>query len=96
MEKKNTRETSKSDENRKRSPMSKTTTTSHSYFIVSTLQQHCNTVRVNMSPVLFFSFFFSRKERDLLPLCIQFSICASMQEPKELEIMPSSLCRRLV
>lgn len=72
------------------------TTTSHNYFITSTSQQLCDTVRVNMNSVLFFSYFFFRKERVLLPLCIQFSTCTSMQEPKGLGTVPSSLCGRLV
>lgn len=37
------------------------TTTSHNYFITSTSQQLCDTVRVNMNSVLFFSYFFFQK-----------------------------------
>ena len=60
VEKKNTPKTSKNNENRKRSPLSNATT-SNNYFITSTSQQLCDTVRVNMNSVLFFSYFFFQK-----------------------------------
>lgn len=37
------------------------TTASHNYFITSTSQQLCDSVRVNMNSVLFFSYFFFQK-----------------------------------